>query len=208
MSMELWEAQAEQAEYLEGLREMADEAIREFTDERLRSYYLEHPDMAKTAIGMIEEATALRQQQHPTAALLFAASAVEITIKHLLVKPIINGLVHNESVADVVMALTPTQTGSDAFKNLIFAVLKRVADVDLATHHRVGSNRLLWDEWKQLQRDRNNLIHDGVPPSSETLAFFEPVSVEFLNVLFPKVLATLGLKVTGYLMITPSAKGG
>jgi hypothetical protein len=156
--------------------------------------------MAKTAIGMMEEANAL-SQKHPNAALLFAASAVEITIKHLLVKPIVNGLVHNEAVADVVMALTPDQTGSTGFKNLLFGVLNKVAGVDLATHKRNGSNRTLWDEWMQLRKDRNDLIHDGVPPSSDALRFFEAVAVEFLNVVFPKVLATLDLKVNGYLMI-------
>lgn len=181
-------------------RQHYDDAVKEFTAERLQSYYLKHPDMAKTAIGMLEEASAL-QTKHPNAALLFAASAVEITIKRLLVKPIVNGLIHNAAVAEVVMALTPTQTGSEIFKNLLFSILNKVGAVDLTAYKRVGSNRTLWDEWKQLQKARNDLIHDGVPPSSEILAIFHPIAVEFLNVVFPKVLAGLGLKVTGYLMI-------
>jgi hypothetical protein len=178
-------------------REHYEQAIEEFTTERLQSYYLKHPDMARTAIRMMEQATEL-SRSHPTAAFLFASSAVEITIKHLLVKPIVNGLVHNEAVADAVMDLTPTQTGSEGFKNLLFGVLKKVAYVDLATHKRVGSNRALWDEWKQLQKDRNNLIHDGVTPSNETLGSFGPVALEFLDVVFPTVLDNLGLKVIGY----------
>jgi hypothetical protein len=138
---------------------------------------------------------------HRIAALLFATSAVEITIKHLLVKPMLNGLVHNETVADLVMGLAPRETGSEAFKTLLFGVLNKVAGVDLATHRRNGSNRTVWDEWKQLQKERNNLIHDGTAPSAETLAFFDSVATEFLNVIFPRVLQNLGLEVTGYLMI-------
>lgn len=199
MSMDRWEAEQEAA-YEKLYREHYDEAIREFTTDRLQSYYLEHPDMAKTAISMMEEATAL-SKTHPQAALLFAASAVEITIKHLLVKPIVNGLVHNEAVADVIMGITPVQTGSDAFKNLLFGVLKKVAGVDLAAHKRDGSNRLLWDEWKQLQKERNDLVHDGVAASTEALRFSEPVAVEFLRTIFPRVLAALGLQVSGYLLI-------
>jgi hypothetical protein len=176
-----------------------EDAIKEFTAERLQSYYVKHPDLATTAIGMMEQASVL-SHKYPNAAFLFATSAAEITIKHLLVRPIVNGLVHNEAVADVVMALTPVQTGSDAFKNLLFGVLKKVADVDLATYKRPGSDRTLWEEWKQLQKDRNNLIHDGVPPSSETIGCYEAVAVEFLSVVFPKVLATLGLRVSGYLI--------
>jgi hypothetical protein len=205
MSMEPWEAEQEEA-YARLYNEHYEEAIKEFTTDRLQSYYLKHPDMAKTAIGMMEEAMAL-SQNHRNAALLFATSAAEITIKHLLVKPIVNGLVHNEAVADVIMAITPVQTGSDGFKNLLFGVLKKVADVDLAAYKRAGSNRTLWDEWKQLQKDRNDLIHDGVQPSGDTLRSFEPVAVEFLNIVFPKVLKTLGLSVNGYLLITASPFG-
>ena len=72
-----------------------------------------------------------------------SASAVEITIRHLLVKPILNGLVHNEAVADVVMALAPWQTGSEGFKALLFGVLNKVADVDLTTYKRAGACRTL-----------------------------------------------------------------
>lgn len=189
-----------QEHYDELHREHYAEAVKEFTAERLQSYYLTYPAMAGTAIGMMEEATILRKE-HPNAALLFAASAVEITIKHLLVKPIVNGLVHNEAVADVVMALTPDQTGSDGFKTLLFAVLNKVAAVDLTSYKRPCSERMLWDEWKQLQKERNALIHNGVHPSSDTICFFEPVALEFLNVIFPRVLATLGLKISGYFMI-------
>ena len=171
----------------------------------MQSYYLNHPDMAKTALGMISEMNALLKE-HRVAALLFAASAIEITIKHLLVKPMLNGLVHNEPVAELVVRLTPREVGSDGFKDLLFGVLNKVAGVDLVTYKRGGSNRTLWEECKQLRNERSKLIHDGVSPSAETLAFFDSVAIEFLNVIFPKVLRNLGLVVTGYLMITTDSE--
>lgn len=89
-------------------REHFEQAVAEFTADRLQSYYLHRPDMAGAAIRMMERAMRL-QETCPSGALLFATSAIEITIKHLLVRPIVNGLVHTEAVADVVMALTPEQ---------------------------------------------------------------------------------------------------
>ncbi len=180
--------------------ELNTQAIQNFTNERLQSYYLKHPDMAGAALAMMGEMGSLAGG-HRIAALLFATSAAEITIKRLLVTPMLNGLVHNETVADLVMGIMPRETGSEGFKTLLFGVLNKVAGVDLATYRRSGSNRTLWDEWKQLQRERNNLIHDGTAPSAETLTFFDSVAAEFLNVIFPKVLRKLGLEVTGYLMI-------
>ena len=185
--------------------ELNAQAIQAFTSERLQSYYLNHPDMAKTALGMVREMTNLLKE-HRIAALLFAASAVEITIKHLLVKPMLSGLVHNETVAEIVMGLTPREVGSESFKVLLFGVLKKVAGIDLATYRRNGSNRTLWDESQQLYRERNKLIHGGASPSSEALESFDSIATEFLNVVFPKVLRNLGLQVTGYLMITTDSE--
>jgi hypothetical protein len=117
------------------------------------------------------------------------------------VKPIVNGLVHNEAVGDLIMAMTPARTGSDTFKTLMFGILKKVTDMDLTTYKRAGANRMRWDEWKQLQKNRNELIHEGIVPSAETLGLCVPVALEFLKVVFPSVLASLGLTVNGYLMI-------
>ena len=97
---------------------MSAQAIREFTNERLQSYYLNNPDMAKTALGMMSEMTAL-VKDHRVAAMLFAASAIEITIKHLLVKPMLSGLVHNETVAALVMALTPREVGPRVQRTIV-----------------------------------------------------------------------------------------
>jgi hypothetical protein len=171
------------------------QAIQAFTTDRLQSYYLNHCDMAAPVIQMMMEMELLTSQ-HRAAALLFAASSIEITIKHLLVRPILSGLVHNEAVADIVTTLTPRETGSDGFRDLLVGVLHKVAGIDLTTYQRPGSNRKLWDEWKQLRAERNRLIHDGVPPSQDTLAFFEAVAVQFVNVLFPNVLRNLGLFIT------------
>jgi hypothetical protein len=178
------------------------QAIHEFTNDRLQSYYLNHPALVLTATHMMMEMESLARHQHRAAALLFATSSIEITIKHLLVKPILNGLVHNEAVADAITLLTPRETGSDGFRDLLFGVLNKVAGIDLSNYSRPGSNRKLWDEWKQLRAERNRLMHDGIPPSTDTLAFFEAVAVEFVNVLFPNVLRNLGLFITDSLSIT------
>jgi hypothetical protein len=100
----------------EHLVELNTQAIEAFTNDRLQSYYLNHPDMAESALGMVNDMAALAKE-HPVAAVLFAASVVEITIKQLLVKPRLNGLVHNETVAELVMELTPREVGSDGFKH-------------------------------------------------------------------------------------------
>lgn len=175
------------------------EAVQQFTDERLKSYYLKNPALARPAIEMFDEAVELKQG-HPKAAFLFFMIATEITVNQLLVRPIVNGLVHNEAVADIVVKLTP-YTGSENFKDLFFDILSKLVGIDMTKYRRDGSKLSLWNEWRGLQKERNILVHSGAKPSAEGLKLVEDVALELLNVLYPMVLGKLGLKVNGYLLI-------
>src|SRR4051794_27118334 len=78
--------------------ELADKAIAEFTADRLRSYYVDHPELAAPAFAALEKARAFLPSD-PEAALIFADSAIEIALKSVLLKPVVYGLVHTEAVA-------------------------------------------------------------------------------------------------------------
>src|SRR5271163_4147835 len=69
------------------------DAVNQFTSERLQSYYLKHPELASAAINALQYAQLLRPSFH-RAALVFAATSMELTVKNVLLKPIISGLVH------------------------------------------------------------------------------------------------------------------
>jgi len=180
--------------------ELNDQAIQAFKSERLQSYYLAHPDIARAPLTMMVKMEALLSVDRP-AALVFAVSAIEITIKHVLVKPILSGLVHDEAVADLLMDLVPRDVRSKPFRQITFGTLKKVVGVDLVDYRRKGATKTLWEEYTQLLEERNRFIHSGALPSSETLAIFDLVAIEFLKTLFPKTLETLGLHVTGTLLI-------
>jgi hypothetical protein len=176
------------------------EAVQEFTTERLKSYYLKNPAIASAATSVLDEAAALVKARHPNAAFLFYVIAAEITINHLLAKPIVIGLVHNEAVADVVVGLVP-YTGSSSFKKLFFGILEKLVAIDLSSYRRIGAKGPLWNEWMTIHEVRNGLVHSGKPISGESLELAEAVALELLQVLFPRVLGKLGLKVNGYLLI-------
>jgi len=148
---------------------------------------------------MFEEALALKKE-HAEAAFLFFMSTAEITVNQLLVRPIVNGLVHNKAFAHVIMELTPN-IGSDGFKKLFFNILSEVIGIDVAKYQRNGSKISLWEERKGLQTKRNALVHSGAKPSAEGLQLAEDVALELLRVLYPKVLEKIGLKVNGDLLI-------
>src|SRR5712692_9953122 len=94
-----------------------DEAVSEFTSERLKSYYLKHPDLAGPPRESLVYAQSL-MPSFPQAALVFVVTAAELVWKRVLLEPIVFGLVHTEGLASFVTELTTKHTGMDRFKKL------------------------------------------------------------------------------------------
>lgn len=141
--------------------QMEREIVESFTLERLKSYYLAHPDVAQKALGSLVESKDLLSDGHPTAALVFAGIAAEVAYKTALLRPMVSGLVHNETMAAVVMDLATSHTGLERFSSLLSAILVEFADVDLKTFTRKGSAQALWAEMKKVAEQRNAVVHGG-----------------------------------------------
>jgi hypothetical protein len=137
-----------------------EEAIREFTTERLRSYYVAHPTLADPAHHSILYAKSL-MPSFSNAALIFAGTAIELTIKNALLKPIVFGLVHTEGLASFIMDLSTQHSGMERFHKLLTEVLAQFGGVDLRTYKRSGSSMALWQEIGEVQAKRNAVLHRG-----------------------------------------------
>jgi hypothetical protein len=131
---------------------------------------------------------------HPRAAILFAATAIELTVKTVLLRPIVHGLVHDESVAELVTELVTQHTrGIKTFKESLSAILKRLGGIDFKTFRRNGSSVSLYEEMKQIEKVRNAIAHRG-EITFDSLALLAPlVANTLLDELFPKLLQQLGL---------------
>ena len=173
-------------------KQHSEEAIREFTAERLKSYYIAHPSLATPALDALRYAGSLLAP-HPKAALVFAVTANELAVKSVLLKPIVFGLVHIEGLAGFITDLSTQHTGMERFQTLLTEILARFGGVDLKTYRRGNSATTLWKEMDEAQRFRNALIHrnEAVPDSAAGLAF--SVASTLLQQIFPLVLAKLDL---------------
>ncbi len=169
-----------------------DEAVSEFTSERLKSYYLKHPDLAGPPRESLVYAQSL-MPSFPQAALVFVVTAAELVWKRVLLEPIVFGLVHTEGLASFVTELTTKHTGMDRFKKLLTAILTEFGGVDLMEYKRPDSSKTLWQEIGEIQKARNDLVHEGknAPDGKPDLAI--SVAETLLNVIFPQVITKLGL---------------
>ena len=182
-----------QEQALEDLyEEFKEQAIEEFTSERLRSYYLANPLLAKPALDSLAEARNLITV-NPTASLIFSNIAIEVGLKATLLKPIVYGLVHTDSIADLIADLTVSRTGKDRYRTLLFRILKVHGKVDLADYKRRKSNRTLWEEIAPVQKLRNAVLHRAEKVSRSDADLSLCVGSDILEHIFPSVLKAMDL---------------
>jgi hypothetical protein len=171
-----------------------DEAVSEFTLGRLQSYYLAQAELAVPAVRALQYAQSLMPRFHQ-GALVFAVTATELTVKNVLLRPIISGLVHSEDLASLIADLTTDQAGMDRFHKLLTGILSQYGGFQLKSFKRVGSVRTLWEEMFEVQKARNGLIHRGDPTEEATAGLSIDVAHTLLVHIFPTILTRLGLHI-------------
>ena len=169
-----------------------EDAIRDFTAERLQSYYVAHPNLAVPSYDSLAYAQSLLRS-HPKAALVFAVTATELAIKTVLLKPIVFGLVHTEALAAFITDLTTQHTGMDRFQTILTEILARFGGVDLKVFKRADSTKTLWYEIGEVQTARNAVAHRGESVDDAKAELAIAVAETLLKNIFPQVLAKLEL---------------
>lgn len=171
--------------------EHSKEAVEEFTGGRLSSYYSQNKLLAKPAFDFLSEAKK-QNELNPTVGLLFAVIAMEVGLKATLLKPIVHGLVHDESAASLITDLTISYTGMDRYRTLLLHILKEHGSVDLNTFKRAESSKTLWEELKEVQKIRNSIMHRADKASQESADLALDVASEILEKIFPEVVTRMG----------------
>lgn len=171
--------------------EHSKEALEEFTAERLQSFYLKNPEIVKAPVSALSKARALLPD-HPAPALVFATIAIEVGIKVALLKPIVYGLIHNASTANLVTDLVVSH-GGDRYRDLLFHVLSDLGGIDFKTFRRYESSHLLWEEITSVQKVRNAIVHRADETNGEQAERSVCVASTVLEQIFPALITRLGL---------------
>ena len=201
MSMDYYEAEQEAAydEFVESLakelyEEHKEQAIDEFIEERLQSYYLKNPDIAVNAIEFMKKAKSTMDSD-PTTSLIYSSISTEVILKSVLLKPVVAGLVHTESLAELISSVLIKQSGVDRFKEIVFQILENHIEFEdgIANYKREDSSETLWLERSRIQKTRNEIMHQAKSCSKEQAKLSYLVAVTFFY--FTKLLVeNIGFK--------------
>jgi len=177
----------------EWLEELYSEHIAEFTLERLQSFYTDNPSVAQAPLRALGEAREMFAQGYHSAALVFAYIATEVGIKTALFKPIVYGLVHSDSTAEMVASLAVGRS-IDRFRGLLFQILVDYGGIDLRAFTRPGSSRVLWQEIRNLIDLRNRVIHRAETVTEAQAEDAIAIASCVLDDIFPNVIQRLDLQ--------------
>ena len=190
--MSMTPQEAEYEEFMDRLyEEHKGQAIEEFTGELLQSYYRKNRLLAKPAYDALIEARNLMKFS-TTASFLFSAIATEVALKETLLKPIVHGLVHAESVATLVTDLVMGHQSMDRYKELLLKILFEHGGVDLLSYKRMGSGKNIWEEMKVIRTKRNRIVHAAQIASEEETILALSVASNVIETLFHTVITRMG----------------
>jgi hypothetical protein len=168
------------------------EAIENFTFERLRALYDKEPTIAEKPFKALAEARLLVQTPHQTAAFIHAAVASEVMLKGIILKPILQGFVHSDSIAPLIAELAFSSTGLGRIKKLLAKIFQDVCNLDWKTHHRKPSLKLLWDEIVEIQTRRDQIMHRADVATKAEAELAIAVATAVTEELFPVFVKPLG----------------
>jgi hypothetical protein len=156
------------------------------------------------ALQALTEAKLLSDDGHPSAAVVFYASAVELFLKATILQPLVFGLVHNDRMAVILVNYAVGQAGFERYIKLLANLFQEIADLDLKTIRRDGSAKPLMEECTSLSAQRNDILHKGITLSQAEALTARGTSGAVYTLLVRPMLTALGLYILKEGMISTS----
>ena len=173
--------------------EHKEQAIEEFTDEKLKSYYLKNPAVMRPAVNAIQEGNWQLENTKYSSSLIFYVTAIELLLKATLLRPVLYGLIHNEGLAEIMVKHILGQTGVARYENLLAQLFNNLTGIEVKEITRENENKKLLVECKELQTIRNNIIHQGVSCTKKDAAKGKLVSISVYEKIVQPMLHSIGL---------------
>ncbi|MFJ2991217.1 hypothetical protein [Pandoraea sp. NPDC087047] len=178
--------------------EIREDAIGEFSSDRLRSYYVQNPRLMRPAWYRFQQGMQLVSNQHYEAATIFFASSMELFFRFTLLRPVVYGLIHHERLADAVSkSVLDGNTGFTKYTTLLGHIYAQLLGVELKKLAVGNTDANLIKKCNELQDRRNVLVHHGETSGRTEALYAQAVARAVLNQVVKPMLVALGLGLSG-----------
>jgi len=173
--------------------EHKEQAIDEFIDDRMRSYFLKYPKVIQPPIECFLHACS-HLQMSPRSALVMYTTAIELYLKSVLLKPVLYGMIHNESVAELIVRSSTGQSGFQCYQKLLTSLCLHAAEINLSDLKGLDGKPIL-REAGEVQDIRNLVVHQGYQATVREMEKARNVAVMILTKIIEPVLHKLSLTI-------------
>jgi hypothetical protein len=168
-------------------------AIGEYTAERLRSYYVNDPMVMRPAVDALQEAKRLQANGHHSASVVFSATAAELLLKATILKPVVFGLVHLNSLAEIVVQNAVGGTGYARYEKLLSKLFLEFVNIEIRSVQRAGAGEALLIECAALRTLRNDIVHQGKACTTVEAEWAITVGIAVYELIVAPMLVAIGL---------------
>ena len=134
----------------------------EFIVEGVGKFYKINPEVVKASLQNLSESKTLFESQFHTSAFLHAIISIEVGIKLVALKPILYSLAIDNSAGDLLYDQTFKQKSLEYIPKIYYQILEDFTQLNFKTKHRSCAESTIWNEWKELQKLRNKVVHQGI----------------------------------------------
>lgn len=168
--------------------------IEDFKDETLSSFFEANQNILTISYTAQTEAEKLIDIS-PSATILFAFTAIETAIKHILLKPMIYGMTHNENVAELIVEKCLKQPNVKNYIGLAFTLVKKATKLELKDA-KTTDEKLITEEIEALAKKRNKIIHAGILYNKSDAEDALIILDELYNKIIIKMLEHIGFTIS------------
>jgi len=138
----------------------------------------------------LDEAKALLDQDHLGAGLTVAATALEIMIRFMVVRPFVAAAFLSDDWSDLFFDRLIAERRSAGDRELLPALLQRV-NLDLATI-TLDTGAQLWSSIREVWEARNRFVHQADPPQRKTVELALKCALAFREIVIAAVAKAFG----------------
>lgn len=178
-------------EYYEeiGRQELIAQTLNQISEDGVRTYLGENADAVDTRVNdALAHANYASQQGYPRYAVVGAVTAVELTIRYLLVRPLVQGAFLSDDWAQLLTR--HIANGKTAQEREILPRMLEIYDINIKDLKLSNDSKL----WKTLVetviRKRNSIVHDGETATADEAK----IAIECATVLREQVVLPLAAK--------------
>jgi hypothetical protein len=175
----------------EAMALFAEETLRETSRSATRSYLGEYGDaIEQRVLENISEAETLLTKGHPSAAIVHAATALEISIRFLIVRPLVQGAFLSDEWASILASRIGT--GRTEEDRRLLPTLVKQWKFDIASVNISGGKGLWETIVKSVLPWRNQIVHAGERPSYGEATVAIECARALLNDVVHEIALSLG----------------